>query len=50
MAHHCDNKAPVAFTGETVAPRVDDGAEVVRYRLEASEIEWEIAPGRTVRG
>ena len=23
---------------------------VIRYRLEAAEIEWEIAPGRTVRG
>ena len=25
-------------------------ANVVRYRLEASEVEWEIAPGRKVRG
>src|ERR687887_1708221 len=27
-----------------------DAEEAVRYRLEASEIDWEIAPGRTVRG
>jgi hypothetical protein len=27
-----------------------DEQEVVRYRLEASEIDWEIAPGRKVRG
>jgi len=24
--------------------------EVIRYRLEAGEVDWEIAPGRTVRG
>ncbi len=27
-----------------------DGGRVVHYRLEAGEVEWEIAPGRTVRG
>src|SRR5919197_791794 len=27
-----------------------DGESVVRYRLEAGEVEWEIAPGRKVRG
>jgi FtsP/CotA-like multicopper oxidase with cupredoxin domain len=27
-----------------------EGGSVVRYRLEASEVDWEIAPGRTVRG
>src|SRR5689334_21056034 len=26
------------------------GRGVIQYRLEASEVEWEIAPGRTVRG
>ena len=25
-------------------------AEVIRYRLEAGEVEWEVAPGRKVRG
>ncbi len=28
----------------------DDGSGANRYRLEAGEVEWEIAPGRTVRG
>jgi FtsP/CotA-like multicopper oxidase with cupredoxin domain len=32
------------------APLVADGGGVVRYSLEASEVEWEIAPGRIVRG
>jgi FtsP/CotA-like multicopper oxidase with cupredoxin domain len=27
-----------------------EGGSVVRYRLEAGEVDWEIAPGRTVRG
>src|ERR1043166_4412227 len=27
-----------------------EGGEVIRYRLEAGEIDWEIAPGRRVRG
>ena len=27
-----------------------ESGDVVRYRLEASEVEWEIAPGRKVRG
>jgi FtsP/CotA-like multicopper oxidase with cupredoxin domain len=53
MANHCDTKRMTAFA----APLNDgqpipliDGGTVTRYRLEASEIEWEIAPGRTVRG
>ena len=53
MANHCDTKGPKAFAAslndQQPTPLVDGGA-VVRYRLEASEIEWEIAPGRTVRG
>jgi FtsP/CotA-like multicopper oxidase with cupredoxin domain len=53
MANHCDSKRTTAVVDrrndERPTPGVDDGA-VVRYRLEASEIEWEIAPGRTVRG
>jgi FtsP/CotA-like multicopper oxidase with cupredoxin domain len=49
MANHCGTKTA------TVAPDhqgtdAADGRPVIRYRLEASEIEWEIAPGRTVRG
>lgn len=27
-----------------------EGGEVIRYRLEAAEVDWEIAPGRKVRG
>ena len=30
--------------------RSSEAEGVVRYRLEASEIDWQIAPGRTVRG
>jgi FtsP/CotA-like multicopper oxidase with cupredoxin domain len=30
--------------------RVAEGGSVVRYRLEAGEVDWEIAPGRKVRG
>src|SRR5690242_15126823 len=29
---------------------LSESERVVRYRLEAGEVEWEIAPGRTVRG
>lgn len=28
----------------------EDGGRVIQYRLEAGEVEWEIAPGRTVHG
>jgi FtsP/CotA-like multicopper oxidase with cupredoxin domain len=53
MANHCDTKRTTAFAAplsdEQPTPLVDSGA-VIRFRLEASEIEWEIAPGRTVRG
>ena len=53
MANHCDTKGATAFA----APLNDeqptglvDGGTVIRYRLEASQVEWAIAPGRTVRG
>src|SRR5918995_2669669 len=49
MTNHCDGRAP-AVADDQVTPFVKNGAEVVRYRLEASEVEWEIAPGRSVRG
>ena len=53
MANHCNTKGTTAFAtpinDEQQTPLVENGA-VIRYRLEASEIEWEIAPGRTVRG
>ena len=29
---------------------LSEGGNVVRYRLEAGEVDWEIAPGRKVRG
>src|SRR5437899_9598167 len=29
---------------------LSEGESVVRYRLEAGEVDWEIAPGRRVRG
>jgi FtsP/CotA-like multicopper oxidase with cupredoxin domain len=50
MTTHCNAKALAAFADDRLTPLADDGTEVVRYRLEASEIEWELAPGRTVRG
>jgi hypothetical protein len=50
MTNHCNTTAPAAFGDDQVAPLRADGGEVVRYRLEASEVEWELAPGRTVRG
>jgi FtsP/CotA-like multicopper oxidase with cupredoxin domain len=51
MANHCETKAATAtFGAEDQFRSLAPGGEVVRYRLEASEVEWEIAPGRTVRG
>jgi FtsP/CotA-like multicopper oxidase with cupredoxin domain len=51
MTNHCDTKAHAAFADDQfTTPPLAAGDEVVRHRLEASEIEWEIAPGRTVRG
>jgi FtsP/CotA-like multicopper oxidase with cupredoxin domain len=49
MTSHCHTTAPTVADHQ-VTPVVANGSEVVRYRLEAAEIEWEIAPGRTVRG
>jgi len=51
MANHCDTKAAAAtFAADDQFNSLARGGEVVRYRLEASEVEWEIAPGRIVRG
>ena len=51
MTNHCDTKAHAAFADDQfTTPPVAARGEVVRHRLEASEVEWEIAPGRTVRG
>ena len=51
MANHCDTKAAAAtFAADDQFNWLAPGGEVVRYRLEASEVEWEIAPGRIVRG
>jgi FtsP/CotA-like multicopper oxidase with cupredoxin domain len=52
MTSHCDTKIPAASTAnDQFAPVTPSaGGNVIRYRLEAAEIEWEIAPGRTVRG
>ncbi len=53
MSNHCDTKGTATFASpqsdEQPSPAVN-GEAVIRYRLEASEIEWEIARGRTVRG
>ncbi len=37
-------------TASSASSASSEGESVVRYRLEAGEVEWEIAPGRTVRG
>jgi FtsP/CotA-like multicopper oxidase with cupredoxin domain len=53
MANHCNTKGTTAFaapTNDEQPTSFVDGGAVIRYRLEADEIEWEIAPGRTVRG
>jgi len=51
MANHCDTEAAAAtFAADDQFNSLAPGGEVVRYRLEASEVEWEIAPGRIVRG
>jgi FtsP/CotA-like multicopper oxidase with cupredoxin domain len=52
MTHHCTAAATAVATLEhddQIIPAETTGP-VVRYRLEASEVEWEVAPGRTVRG
>jgi FtsP/CotA-like multicopper oxidase with cupredoxin domain len=49
MTNHCGRKTAAAAADGRFTPVAETG-EVVRYRLEASEIEWQIAPGRTVRG
>ncbi len=49
MANHCGTMAKTTAGVENqVTPF--EGGEVVRYRLEAGEVDWQIAPGRTVRG
>jgi FtsP/CotA-like multicopper oxidase with cupredoxin domain len=50
MTNHCNATATAILADEPFTPAVPEGDDVVRYRLEASEVEWEIAPGRTVRG
>jgi FtsP/CotA-like multicopper oxidase with cupredoxin domain len=51
MANHCSTKTAAALAPAQSTPvAATGGGEVIRYRLEASEIEWEIGPGRTVRG
>ena len=42
MTNHCEMKAPAAFAGDQVTPPTNDGAEVVRYRLEAGEGLWDL--------
>ena len=50
MANHCGTKAAFVADDQGTARVGSGGDEVVRYRLEAAEVEWEIAPGRKVRG
>jgi hypothetical protein len=43
---HCDTKASPAFAAndQVAAPKSPESGTVVRYRLEAGEVEWEIGP------
>jgi len=49
MTEHCGVSTIKRPASEYTSATSESG-DVVRYRLEAAEIEWEIAPGRTVRG
>lgn len=49
MANHCGTAAK-ATLGADNQVTVLGGGEVVRYRLEAGEADWQIAAGHTVRG
>jgi len=48
MTEHCGASMKQRAAEYTSA--TSEGGDVVRYRLEAAEIAWEIAPGRTVGG
>ena len=51
MRNQSDMESAAALSGnDQPMSAVSNAGDVVRYRLEASEIEWEIAPGRSVRG
>lgn len=50
MANHCSAKRATAFAADDRFNQVADAGGVSAYRLEASEIAWEISPGRVVRG
>jgi hypothetical protein len=58
MTNHCETKTPASFAADDqfsplvagVGRAASEDGSVVRYRLEAAEIDWEIAPGRKVRG
>jgi FtsP/CotA-like multicopper oxidase with cupredoxin domain len=51
MANDCSTKTAAPLAGEQSTLVVaTEGGEVIRYRLEASEVEWEIGLGRTIRG
>ena len=50
MANHCATKSATPSASDYQFTEAAETAPVIRYRLEASEVEWEIAPGRTVRG
>jgi FtsP/CotA-like multicopper oxidase with cupredoxin domain len=50
MKNHCGTKATPTVTTCDQVTAITEGGSVIRYRLEASEVDWEIAPGRTVRG
>src|ERR1041385_8056197 len=50
MANHCGRKPATTFASDDQMTDTAEAGRVIRYRLEASEVEWEIGDGRTVRG
>jgi FtsP/CotA-like multicopper oxidase with cupredoxin domain len=50
MANHCETKTSTARAADRQFTAPQEDATAVRYRLEATEIEWQIGSGRTVRG
>jgi FtsP/CotA-like multicopper oxidase with cupredoxin domain len=49
MTEHC-GASPINRSASEYTSATWESGDIVRYRLAAAEIEWEIAPGRMVRG
>ena len=49
MTGHCGASSNKRLASE-YTPTISEDGNIVRYRLEAGEVEWEIAPGHRVCG